>query len=87
MTLDKLIISTVKELEAQLEAIKQLMQRNLLTQAQIDNPYYGEDGNIYSFELGQPYGAHDLAEEVLTLMGVEIVLEPGEAEDDEDADE
>ncbi len=79
-------MTTVKELEAQLEAIKQLMQQNLLTQAQLDNPYYGEDGNMYSFELGQPYGAHDLAEEVLTLMGVEIVLEPGEPMEDEDAD-
>lgn len=86
MTMDELIITTVKELEAKLEAIRKLMQENLLTQADIDNPYYGEDGNMHSFDLGQPYGAHSLAEEVLTLMGVEIVLEPGEPMEDEDAD-
>lgn len=67
---------TDKEL---LQEIKELMQRKLLTQAELDDPApWGEDSNMYSFNYGKPHGAHELAESVLNLMGVEIVLEEGD---------
>ena len=69
-----------------LKQIKELMQRKLLTQSEIDDPYYGEDGNMSSFEYGRPYGEHDLAEEVLNLMGVEIILKEGDQDEDEEED-
>lgn len=57
-------------ISAELEQkIRSLLRSNLLEEDELDNDQpWGEDGSIYAFEQGQKYGAHDLAEAILTLL-------------------
>lgn len=89
---NEITMATKAELQEKIDKLIELFQRNLLTQAQVDDPNpYGEDGNIDSFEYGRPYGAHDVAEAALEILGVEVVLEEGdrywEEEDEEGEDD
>lgn len=83
-------MATKEQLQEQLDKIIELMKQNLLTQAEVDDPEpWGEDSNMYSFDYGKPYGAHDVAEEALRILGVKVELEEGDRywEDEEDEEE
>ena len=83
-----MIMDDIESLRKQLDNIKELMLRNLQTQAEVDDPEpWGEDSNMYSFDYGKPYGADDLAVEALQLMGVRIEREEGDRHWDEEEDE
>ena len=55
--------------ENQEKQLRDLLQVNLLDDEELENDEpWGEDGAIDSFERGQPYGADQLAREILAIL-------------------